>query len=109
MMLCERCHHEAPMTSDPQIMLSWAITHRPFLSIVFDEYRQAIEEAKLLDMAHLWRDSDRTDLPRYMRAIGLDFHPQSTRLDRFKLMVRIGRRYLEERQFEQGMLFGGAQ
>ena len=75
------------------------------MSIELNELFQASEAAKLLEVAHLWRDSDRDDLPAYFKARNLDFHPQSTRLDRYKLMAALARYYLETRQDEQGKLF----
>jgi hypothetical protein len=105
LMLCQRCHHEAPMTRDPQVMLSWAKNHESFLSVVFGEYRRAIEDANLLAVSHLWRDSDRVGLVQYMRSLRLDFHPRSTHLDRFRQMAVLTRDYLQARQFEQSELF----
>jgi hypothetical protein len=109
MMLCARCHREAPMTSAPQVMITWAINHPSCTSIEFKELFQASEEAKLIEVAHLWRSTDRIDLPNYFRARKLDFHPRSTRLERYKLMVALARYYLEARQGEQGKLFEAPQ
>jgi len=105
MMLCATCHREAPMTSDPRVMITWAIEHPSCISMEFKELLQASKEAKLIEVAHLWRDTDRIDLQNFFRARRLDFHPQSTRLERYRVMAALARYYLETRQGEQGKLF----
>jgi len=106
LLLCVNCHREAPMTSDREIMLRWARTHASYLGTIFAEMMEAVKFAQLEELAHLWRDGDCERAVAFAKQHHLDFHPKSTRPERFKAIALVCREYLERKKFEQATLFG---
>jgi hypothetical protein len=106
LILCTECHHEAPMTSDREIMLRWAREHISHVGKYFLEIKQAIDDAKMEHLLHLWRqDEDDEAADRFLREHHLDFHPHATRAQRIRAITLVYREFLELKQFEREPLF----
>jgi hypothetical protein len=72
LLLCERCHIQAPMTNDPAIMIMWASKR--------ESYWSAVDRA----MRHEWakydipNDLDLVGMPEFLVAIDNDGHLRGT-------------------------------